>query len=126
VGRYPNDADGQALELAARHGIDLESPVKIEFAVISPDEEAAKAIKHRLSDIGYEASISFDEGEPHDESNPEEVREFGPSWTVLVDMVMVPTYADVTRIQEILDKQARGLGGRSDGWGILMGAGDSE
>jgi len=121
--RYPNDTDGQALELAARHGINMSSPVRIEFAVSAPDGESAKAIRQLLAGIGYVVSISHDEGEPHDESNPEDANEFGPSWTVMVDTVMVPDYAEVTRIQADLDQHSRALGGHSDGWGIMAGGG---
>ncbi len=119
---YPNDADGHALARVARQGVDMAKPLKMEYAVAAPNERAAEAIRDSLSRSGYVVALDYDEGEPHDEANPEEVREFGPSWTIYAEIIMVPDHTEVLRVQSELDQISRPHGGYSDGWGILAGS----
>ena len=121
MNKYPSDPDGEALARVASLGFDMTKPLKIEFAMSAPGEEAADAIRDCLVRRGFDAWSEFDEGEPHDETNPDEVREFGPSWTVYVGVVMVPDYDDVVRIQSELDQISKPRGGYSDGWGVYSG-----
>ena len=41
---YPDDADGAVLADLAARGVDMSSPLLIEFAVAAPDEASANAI----------------------------------------------------------------------------------
>lgn len=63
MSQFPDDADGEALELLASQGIDMSQPIQIEFAVAAPDEESAKAIEDALIQAGYEAVAEYDDGE---------------------------------------------------------------
>jgi hypothetical protein len=63
MSRFPDDADGEALELLASQGIDMTQPIQIEFALAAPDEESAKTIEAALIQAGYEAVAEFDDGE---------------------------------------------------------------
>ena len=117
---YPADEDGEVLSMLARRGVDMTKPLRIEFEVFAPNASAAETIVERLTEAGYQPRIEHDEGEPHDETNPDEVEEFGPSWTVVVDKVMTPAHAEIVRIQQDLERISVPHGGYSDGWGVLI------
>ena len=123
MNRFPNDADGDALARIAAGGVDMTKPLTIEVAIHAPSQSAADAIKSAVINAGYAANIEFDEGEPHDESDPEEVEEFGPAWTVYTQIAMVPAYDEVIRIQAELDAVAKPYNGYTDGWGTLVDPG---
>lgn len=125
---YPDDADGAALAGLAERGVDMSQPLDFDFPVAAPDEATAIAIQQALAAAGYESDVEYDEGEPDDEDEDdsdglnevdEEDEEFGPSWTVYVNIQMVPEYDEIMRIQAELDRVAKPLGGYSDGWGVL-------
>jgi len=113
---YPDDADGRALSNLAAQGVDMTRPLLIEFAIDAPDETSARAISNVASENGYEANIYFDAGEPDYNEDTEDEEEFGPSWTVYVKHKVVPSYQNLTRLQETLDQLVKGLGGKVDGW----------
>ena len=50
----------------------------------------------------------------------EDDEEFGPLWTVLVLVDMVPAYDEIMRIQKELHELASPLGGQLDGWGTMI------
>lgn len=117
---YPDDADGAALADLAERGVDMSQPLEFDFPVAAPDEATAIVIQLALAAAGYESEVVYDEGEPdeEDEIDPDD-EEFGPSWTVYVNLQMVPEYEEIMRIQAELDVIAGPLGGYSDGWGVL-------
>lgn len=123
---YPNDADGAVLADLAAQGVDMSQPLLIEFPVAVPDEASANKTLKAMTKAGYDSHIEHDEGEPDDawETDPDE-EEFGPSWTVVANVRMVPEYNEIMRIQAELDRLARPFGGSSDGWGVMLG-GDAE
>lgn len=122
MGDYPDDEDGQVLSQLESHGVDMSQPLLIEFAVAAPNEDSANAIADALEAGGYSGVIEYDEGEPDEDGNidPDD-QEFGPSWTIYVDIEMVPTYQEIMRIQSELDQLAEPHGGKSDGWGAMVG-----
>ncbi|WP_372720856.1 ribonuclease E inhibitor RraB [Novipirellula sp.] len=120
---YPEDADGAVLANLQSLGVDMSAPLLIEFAVDAPDEASAHRIEKALLAKQYETEVYYDSGEP-DEDDEEELEEddeeFGPSWTVYVNVTMVPEYDEIIRIQAELDELSKPHGGRSDGWGVMM------
>ena len=119
---YPNDADGDALARIAADGVDMSQPLVIEFAVAVPDEPSAHAIEKALMKARYKTETYYDEGEPDKNcAIDSDDSEFAPSWTVYALVRMVPEYHEIIRIQEDLDRIARPIGGKSDGWGTLVG-----
>jgi len=118
---YPDDADGAVLTELAAQGVDMSQPVLIDFFVDVPDEASANAVDAALGQEGYSTEIEYDEGEPDDEGqiDPDD-EEFGPSWTVCVNFKMVPDHAEIVRIQAELDRISGPLGGKSDGWGVMV------
>lgn len=145
---FPNDADGDTLALLAAEGVDMSKPLGLEFAIAVPDEASAQAVEALLTERGYQVEVVFDEGELDDEDDewedddsPEENRNespvdeddplseewdddaYGPSWTVYVNVIMVPTYDAVIKCQQDLDKLVAPLGGQVDGWGTTITGG---
>jgi hypothetical protein len=116
-------ADAAAIAELARAGVDLSRPVLIEFAVDAPNDAVAQAVARALTEGGYAARVEYDEGEPDDdgEIDPDD-EEFGPAWTVYTDRQMVPTLAELARVQGEIERIAAPLGGRTDGWGVLIDA----
>jgi len=122
-------------DLAAR-GVDMSSPLLIEFAVAAPDEASANAVAKALRTAGYDTEVCFDEGEPdedepgEDEPGEDEPGEddeldpddeaFGPSWTVFANVSMIPEHDELMRIQADLDRLAGPHGGQVDGWGTML------
>ncbi len=122
---YPDDADGAVLANLAAQGVDMTQPLMIEFLVAVPDETSANNAARSMADAGYEPQIEYDEGEPDLDPETDDAEEFGPSWTVCANVQMIPEYGEIMRIQAELDEISRPFGGRSDGWGVMLG-GDSE
>lgn len=118
---YPDDDDGFVLRQLAEHGVDMTQPLLIEFAVAVPDEPAAEAVSEALIAAEYDAAAEYDEGEPDEDGNidPDD-EEFGPSWTVYVNVEMVPDHQRIVDIQKDLDRIAGPLGGHADGWGVML------
>ena len=118
---YPDDADGAVLADLAARGVDMSSPLLVEFAVAAPDEASANAIAKALRAAGYDTEICFDDGEPDDDDELDPVdEEFAPSWTVFANVSMIPEYDELIRIQADLDRIAGPHGGQADGWGTML------
>lgn len=118
---FPDDEDGAVLASLAEHGVDLSQPLLIDFAVAVPDEASANKTVKAMKKAGYDAHVEFDEGEPDEdgEIDPDD-EEFGPAWTVIVSLEMVPEHEEIVRIQADLDRIARPFDGFSDGWGVML------
>ncbi len=108
---YPNDENGQVLRSLAAQGVDLSLPRNVDFAHLLPDEVSAHAFAAAAERQGYQVEVY----EPDEESREEGVTE----WDVLCTRRMVPTHADITRIETELAALARGFDGRADGWGFM-------
>ena len=124
---YPDDADGAVLANLAARGVDMTSPLLIEFAVAAPDEASANAIAKAMRAAGCDTEICFDEGEPDERMNPDEDdeldpddEEFGPSWTVFANVSMIPEHDDSPGTETELDRIAEPHGGNADGWGVML------
>lgn len=118
---FPDDSDGAVLKSLAKHGVDLSKSLEIEFAMTAPDEQGAKDIAAAFAAAGYDAEISYDDGEPDPDGQVQDDEEgFGPSWAVFVAVEMVPEYQRLVDIQAELKTLAQPLGGKPDGWGVLI------
>jgi len=86
----------------------------------APDEATAGRISADLQAQGHIAKAEFDPGEPDENGmiDPKDPN-FGPSWTVYLERMMVPDYAALVAMQQIVDEVARRHGGKADGWGVL-------
>lgn len=117
---YPDDADGAVLAALAAQGVDMSQPLLMEFIVAVPDESSAENCLKAMTTAGYDADIEFDEGESDYDPDGEDDDEFGPAWTIYVELRMIPDYHEIIRVQAELDRIARPWGGSSDGWGVMF------
>ena len=115
---FPNDADGRALAAIAASGMDMTTPISIEFAIGVPDENTGKAVLDAVSAYGYQTELYYDEGEPDYQEGDAE--EFGPSWTVYAVAQMQPTYENVVSHQAKINKLVSKLGGNCDAWEVKL------
>ena len=122
---YPDDADGAVLADLAAMGVDMTRPLLIEFPVAVPDEASANSTATAMTEAGYDPHVEYDEGEPDFDPEVDDADEFGPAWTVYANVRMIPEYDEIVRIQAELDQIARPFGGKSDGWGVMLG-GDAD
>lgn len=118
---FPDDADGRVLAEIAARGADLSKPHEIEFAIDAPDETSAHRIHSLLSGHGFTTELYYDEGEPEEDGVVDaEDPEFGPSWTVYVRLNLIPSHQEIVDVQHKLDGLVRELGGKADGWGMML------
>lgn len=103
--RYPDDADGDALQRVADHGSDMSKPMLIDFMVAVPSDAAGRAVATEARTAGFTTNVSEDEDDG--------------SFTCYCSKTMVATYDSVIAVQDQLDELSRPHEGRSDGWGTL-------
>ena len=115
---FPTDEDGRALARIAASGINMSEPLPMEFAIESHNDITSQSISEALTCNGYSPDVYFDEGEPGFAKGDE--GQFGPSWTVYVTVITVPSYDNVIRIQKELNAIVVPLGGLVDGWEVEL------
>jgi hypothetical protein len=102
---YPNDSDGDALRRVAADGNDMNAAMVIDFPVVIPAENPAKQFASIASTKGYKVHFW-----KHDDD---------PDWDVICTMEVVPTYANIVRIQRELNEWAEPFRGYCDSWGTF-------
>jgi regulator of RNase E activity RraB len=105
VPHYPDDSDGDALRRVAADGNDMDSPMLIEFPVVVASEAQAEQFAGAARERGFEADLC-----EHDDDT---------QWDVICAIKMTPTYDEIVRIQDDLNRLAKPFGGHSDGWGTF-------
>ena len=81
---------------------------------------AAHEMAEVLRKAGYETEIEYDEHGGHDHEDDEEVdHEHDPIWEVAVSVEMVPTAAELARLQRELQELVAPFGGEANGWGTV-------
>ena len=60
--KLPNDAIGDALQRLVDDGSDLSQPMAMDFFLAVPDRGAAETIEPDVQKLGFETSISEEEG----------------------------------------------------------------
>ena len=118
---YPDDADGAVLADLAAQGVDMSQPLDIDFPVSAPDEASANAIASSLGVAGYDSRIVYYDGEPDEdgEVDPDD-QESRAGGRTIANVRMIPEYKGIMRIQADLDRIARRLVGKTDGWEVLL------
>jgi hypothetical protein len=102
-GRYPDDADGDALRRVASMGCNMTKPMEIDFFVAVPDREAGQRVAELATRRGYRTGVVYDEVDD--------------AWDCYCSKLMVPIYDAVCGAQSELDELSRPVNGYADGWG---------
>ena len=114
---YPDDIDGEVLQMIAEDGNDMSKPMMVDYHVAAATEDTAEKIAAAAEKLGYEVAIEFDNGE-----DAEEDEEITEPWTCTCRKEMLLEYDGVVAAQKQLDEIARPYGGYSDGWGTFGNA----
>jgi hypothetical protein len=105
----PDDATGNALRRLVDSGSDLARPMEMDFFVAVPSESSGHAVAAEARNHGFSASV---------EQDRETV-----DWTCYCTKAIVPSYAEVVRIEKLLGEIARPHRGHADGFGSYGNAG---
>jgi len=105
--RFPRDASGDVLWRMFCNGDRLDKPRMIDFALIFPAREDALAFGAILLEQGYRVQFS-----KYEKKN-------GLMWQIMVTPVMRPDHEEISRLEELLGRQAEVSRGRNDGWGCF-------
>ena len=113
--------DQQVLDALAADGHDLSAEMTIDFFLLATDEPAAHEMAEALTKAGYHTEIECDEDGGHDHSHDETPpdHEHEPLWAVVVSVDMVPSAAEIQRLQEVFGGLVEEFGGELDGWGTV-------
>lgn len=109
----------EVLRRMAGRGVDFSERRSLDFFVLVRDEAAAERVHQALEAEGFDARVSYNEGEPLEDGSPDDDPEFAPSWTVTVVVEMVPTLEAVTVTEKRIEAIVQPLGGEMDGWGTM-------
>jgi hypothetical protein len=101
------EATRQALRRFQEDGSDLGRPMTIDFYVLVPDEAVAHVALVRTAAMGFSSRVEVDEA---------------GAWTCCCTVTIVPGAERVIALERLLDRLARELGGRADGFGSLGNA----
>ncbi|WP_160725363.1 ribonuclease E inhibitor RraB [Bacillus sp. USDA818B3_A] len=104
--KFPNDADGDALQSLYKDGVNLKKQQSVEFFVAVPDQTTGEKLSHVLKEEGFNCFLEQD-----DETD---------EWACCCSKRMLLNYNELIKIQKKLDNLSKPLGGYSDGWGIFV------
>lgn len=103
---FPNDENGDVLRRMQATGDHLDQPRDIDFNHVFQKEEEAQQFSDAIRRLGYE-KVSY------------KFWEMKEVWDACVVVFMVPSHAEITRIEQKFDAVAREFFGRADGWGCI-------
>lgn len=103
---FPNDANGDVLRRMQSQGDDLSKPRNIDFEFIFQTEPNAKSFAKEAAKVP---------GTKVKSSRYEERR----MWETTVTKHMLPTYENITNMEESLTRTAKLHDGEPDGWGCF-------
>lgn len=115
--RFPNDANGDVLFSLLSDGDALTAPRPVDFELFFDGPDAAskaRACAARLESLGYAVEVEPWEIEEGEAEPPAHL-----PWDVRVIVEMIPTHAEVGRLEALFDAEARAHGGEADGWGCF-------
>ena len=120
---FPNDANGAVLQSMVDAGMDLTQEHEIEFCHLFPDEDSALEMEKRMSDMNIDCDL-YNNAELMEDFEEDEFGDVDESLAEGFDCIclvtMVPTHAEITRMELELGNIARECGGEPDGWGVMQ------
>lgn len=111
---FPNDANGELLELMQGEGIDLSQIYMLDFYVVFGSEKqgqlAIEPVKAAFDGAGLFLNFSEEAGQ----------------WELRLQQEMVPEHGAITAIEQRLAELCKPFKGKVDGWGMLEPEDESE
>ncbi len=109
--QFPQDADGDVLQMLLERGVNLSSSREIDFYCFAKDRDTANKIKKEVVLPGFSNKISKDPAE----EIPDKI------FSVYFCCNMVPDYDAIIKVQDLLNKQLKKFETYCDGWGTWSG-----
>jgi hypothetical protein len=106
VMKFPNDADGQALQSLYKDGVNFKKPQSVEFFVAVPNEATGEKLSRVLKEAGFNCFLEQD-----DETD---------EWACCTSKRRLLNYNEIVKIQNELNNISKPHGGYSDGWGVFV------
>ncbi|MVA59344.1 ribonuclease E inhibitor RraB [Agrobacterium vitis] len=104
---FPDDEHGDVLRQMKEQGDDLSAPRDVDFSVVFPDEASAQSfieiMKTHFDKIRYSKIETLEQ----------------PTWDVTATRFMIPSYREITQMEQLLGNAAAEFGGENDGWGCF-------
>ena len=104
--KFPNDADGNALQSLYKDGVNFKKPQSVEFFVAVPDQATGEKLSQVLKEEGFNSFLEQD-----DETE---------EWACCCSKRMLLNYNELIAIQKKLNTISKQYGGFSDGWGVFV------
>lgn len=105
---FPDDENGDVLRRMATGGDDLTQPRDLDFSVVFPREDLARAFARSFVAGNRRLKVTLI-------SEPDEPE----IWDVTVSQPMLPTHAGITGFEALIEEAAAPFGGTNDGWGCF-------
>jgi hypothetical protein len=104
--KFPNDADGNALNSLYKDGLNFKKQQSVDFFVAVPDKATGEKLSQVLKEEGFNCFLEQD-----DETE---------EWACCCSKRMLLNYNELIKIQNKLNDLSKPLGGYSDGWGVFV------
>ncbi|MBO0959967.1 ribonuclease E inhibitor RraB [Neobacillus sp. MM2021_6] len=104
--KFPNDADGKALQSLYKDGVNFKKPQSVEFFVAVPDQATGEKLSLVLKAEGFNCFVEQD-----DETE---------EWACCCSKKMLLHHNELMNIQKKLNIISKPHGGFSDGWGVFV------
>jgi hypothetical protein len=104
--KFPNDADGQALQSLFKDGVNFKKPQSVEFFVAVPDRATGEKVSQVLKEKGINCFLEQDDDTDE--------------WACCCSKKMLLNYNELVKMQKELDALSKPHGGYSDGWGVFV------
>jgi hypothetical protein len=104
--KFPNNADGNALQSLYKDGVNFKKPQAVEFFVAVPNRATGEKLSQILKGEGFNCFLEQD-----DETE---------EWACSCSKKMLLNYNEIVKIQTELNNISKPHGGYSDGWGVFV------
>ncbi|MCM3115496.1 ribonuclease E inhibitor RraB [Neobacillus sp. MER 74] len=104
--KFPNDADGEALQSLYKDGVNFKKTQSVEFFVAVPDQMTGEKLSQVLKGEGFNCFLEQD-----DETD---------EWACSCSKRMLLNHSELIKIQKKLNDLSKPHGGYSDGWGVFV------
>lgn len=103
--QFPHDENGDILYGIWQRQGHLDKARTVDFSIIAPTEIEAQNCAAALSKFGGKTEISY-----FSEKN---------CWDILLSVRIVPSWENITKMEQDIERLAKPFNGANDGWGFF-------
>lgn len=104
--QFPDDANGDMLQVLSEAGLDLTQPMPLDFYLVFKRQDKAEQAEHALVAQYPHQAVSL-------YCNP------ANQWEIKLTITMLPSYEAIRLLEKELEAFARKFAGLTDGWGVM-------